>query len=80
MFNALGFDANDQNLSMVARPDQQEEQNDGNDGSEEHSDGEAGVNGADAAEAFANLTGRQRKLFELRMKMVRLICVNEQSG
>lgn len=65
----IGLDPNDQNLSVVPRPDQQEEQNDGNDGSEEHSDGEAGVNGDDAADTFANLTERQKKLFELRMKM-----------
>lgn len=80
LFNALGLDPNDQNLSVVPRPDQQEEQNDGNDGSEEHSDGEAGVNGDDAADAFANLTGRQKKLFELRMKMVIFVCVKEQCG
>ncbi|XP_042003972.1 pre-mRNA-splicing factor SYF2-like [Salvia splendens] len=65
-----GLDADHQKPSVVvAGTDQQEEQDTGNDGPQEHSDGEAGVNDEYAAVDFANLTGRKKKLFELRMKM-----------
>ncbi|XP_047938740.1 pre-mRNA-splicing factor SYF2 [Salvia hispanica] len=64
-----GLDADHQKPGVVAGPDQQEEQDAGNDGPQEHSDGEAGVNDEYAAVDFANLTGRKKKLFELRMKM-----------
>ncbi|KAL8027876.1 hypothetical protein ABFX02_14G125300 [Erythranthe guttata] len=40
-----------------------------NDREEDHSDEEAAINGEDAATTLANLTGRQKRLFELRMKM-----------
>ncbi|XP_057769226.1 uncharacterized protein LOC130989294 [Salvia miltiorrhiza] len=64
-----GVDANYQEPRLVAGPDQQEEQDAGNDAPKEHSDGEVDGNGDDALVDFANLTGRQKKLFELRMKM-----------
>ncbi|KAH6777067.1 GCIP-interacting family protein [Perilla frutescens var. hirtella] len=63
-----GLDAKYQKPSVVAVPDEHEEQNNG-DGSKEHSAGEAGVNVDDTADAFANLTGRKKKLYELKMKM-----------
>ncbi|KAI3446272.1 hypothetical protein Pfo_002937 [Paulownia fortunei] len=64
--------ANDDNVhpNMVAFPNQPEDVNDGSDGCEEHSDEEAGMDGGDdTSRGFANLTGRQKKLFELRLKM-----------
>lgn len=72
VFNILGLDTDDHQKPsvVVAGTDQQEEQDAGNEGPQEHSDGEAGVNDEYAAVDFANLTGRKKKLFELRMKMV----------
>lgn len=63
-----GLDSKNQKPSVVAVPDQHKEQNNG-DGSEELSDGEAGVIVDDTADVLANLTGRKKKLYELKMKM-----------
>ncbi|KAL8543329.1 hypothetical protein ACS0TY_004030 [Phlomoides rotata] len=65
-----GYQGNDDNEqpSVVADLIQQEKKNDGSDGGEERSDEEAGMN-EDYDAAFANLKGRQKRLFELRMKM-----------
>ncbi|KAG8364422.1 hypothetical protein BUALT_Bualt19G0127100 [Buddleja alternifolia] len=55
---------------MVASPNQIEDSNAERDGSEDHSDEDAGNEGEDiAAIDLSNLTGRQKRLFELRLKM-----------
>lgn len=79
-FHVLGLQANEGNVqpNMVAAPNQQEDADDGSDGSKEHSDEEAGMDGDDdGAEGIANLTGRQKRLFELRLKMVRWISISK---
>ncbi|KAL0334567.1 UNVERIFIED_CONTAM: Pre-splicing factor SYF2 [Sesamum radiatum] len=70
--SGTGLQGDESNVqpSTVAAPNQQEHENNGSDDSKEHSDEEAGEDGdEDGAQSLANLTGRQKKLFELRMKM-----------
>ncbi|XP_051141510.1 uncharacterized protein LOC127258626 [Andrographis paniculata] len=56
--------------NMVASPNHHNNEDDGTEISNEHSDNEDGMDGdAAAAENSHNLTGRQKKLFELRLKM-----------
>ncbi|KAK6143360.1 hypothetical protein DH2020_023708 [Rehmannia glutinosa] len=55
---------------MIAPSNQRESTNVESNGGEYHSDEEAGSDGEDdAARNIANLTGRQKRLFELRLKM-----------
>lgn len=74
-FNVLGREASCQATSLASGPEDQEERDDA--GPEEHSDGEAVVDGGDAAADFSNLKGRQKKLFELKMKMV---CIDRRQS
>ncbi|KAI3447927.1 hypothetical protein Pfo_004592 [Paulownia fortunei] len=70
--DTVGLQAVDDNVQpdMITDSNQREGTNVERDGGEDHSDEEAGSDGEDdAARNFANLTGRQKKLFELRLKM-----------
>ncbi|PIN02871.1 Cyclin D-interacting protein GCIP [Handroanthus impetiginosus] len=69
-----GLQAVDDNITpdMIAASNQREATNVEKDGGEDHTDEEGdGIDGKedDAAKNFANLTGKQKKLFELRLKM-----------
>ncbi|KAL3843354.1 hypothetical protein ACJIZ3_000757 [Penstemon smallii] len=65
-----GLQAVDLQPDKVAAANQEEDLNDERDGGEEdHSDEETRADGNNDAERFANLTGREKKLFELRLKM-----------
>lgn len=67
-----GLPADDDNVhpNLVTAPNHLEDEDDGPESSKEHSDKEAGMDGdADVARNFDTLTGRQKRLFELRLKM-----------
>ncbi|KAL6514502.1 hypothetical protein OROGR_020081 [Orobanche gracilis] len=67
-----GSQAVDDNVQpdKIAAPNQRESANFESSGGEDHSDKGNGSEGEDdAAKSIANLTGRQKKLFELRLKM-----------
>ncbi|KAL6531904.1 hypothetical protein OROMI_028267 [Orobanche minor] len=67
-----GSQAVDDNVrpDKIAAPNQRESANFESSGCEDHSDKGNGSEGEDdAAKSIANLTGRQKKLFELRLKM-----------
>lgn len=70
----LGLQAVDDKIEsdLIAVSNQREGANVERDGGEDQSDKEAGIDGEDdAAGSYANLTGKQKRLFELRLKMVR---------
>lgn len=77
----LGYQGNEdiEQPSVVADLNQQENKNDESDSGEERSDKESGMN-EDYDATFANLKGRQKRLFELRMKMVSCIIVKHDAN
>lgn len=67
-----GLQDNDDNVppNKVASPNHHEDEDNGTDKAKEYSHKEADMDGdADVPENFNNLSGRQKKLFELRLKM-----------